>query len=156
MASTHDTAIKALRTALAGITAGVNGAVYTPDTVRLLHLFPEDLSLDLGYTTVYLLRPSNEPRNVTIQGCYCEGETEAVLLLATKSNTQPDDPTRREAASDLVADAMGKILADRTLGGTAVDVFGFAVDYERHLDVWACAELRLVIRWRYTITASGR
>lgn len=153
MASSHETAAAALQTLLAGITSGVNGAVYTPSRVRRVSVYGDN-PLDPSQAIEYLIRPGEETIRISPDGCRVACDLEVFILVAQQFETSiAPDVTRWQVAADMVADVLNAILSGAvpafTLGGAAVTVYDFRVDYERFIPTWAVAEIRCVIRHRH-------
>lgn len=153
MASSHEAASEALRVLLAGIVAGVNGAVNTPSRVRRVNVYGDN-PLDDSQSIEYLIRPGEETVRVAPDGCKVVSELETFILVAQKYTASiVPDIVRWQMAADMVADVLNAILTGPipafTLGGTAVTVYDFRVDYERFVPTWAVAEIRCVIRHRH-------
>lgn len=153
MGSSHETAAEALRVLLSGIVSGVNGAVYTPSRVRRVTVYGDN-PLDPSQAIEYLVRPGQETVRVSPDNCRVTCDLEMFILVAQQFETSiAPDVVRWQVTADMVADVLNAILTGAvpafTLGGAAVTVYDFSVDYDMFIPTWAVAEIRCVVRHRH-------
>lgn len=158
----HERIAEAIRTRLAGITAGAS-YWYTPSKVLRTVVFDEG-DLDVSHDLVILIAPGDETHREAGTGDASSGgemavEAEIRLLAAKRYNPatenpyQEQAPTRWTIGNRLVRDVLKALLSDVTLGGLAQNIHakgdGIVADRARFIAGWALVELRLVVLYRY-------
>lgn len=152
MASKHETVVEAIKAALEGIVAGVDGYVYTPDRVWRVSFFPDNVTPDSTLETIYQLRPGLEPSGLGPDSCQMFGDLELFLLVARRiysPSENQETPERWQVAADLAADAKQALFTDHTFGGVAKHIVDNRVEtnFDLYTEGWALAELHFTVRY---------